>query len=84
MLDSYGRPFSFMLPNGQKRYKSLIGAILTVIAVILVGSYAIYKWQLLLSQEDSRVQDRVVEDASIDPFGRDNGLNFAVGIGNRK
>ena len=83
MLDSYGRPFSFMLPNGQKRYKSLIGTILTVIAVTLVGFYAIYKWQLLLSHEDTNLQVNIVEEASIDAFGRENGLNFAVGIGYR-
>ena len=81
MLDSYGRPFSFMLPNNQKMYKSLIGAILTIIAVTLVGFYAIYKWQLLLSQEDTHVQGTVVEEASIDALGRENGLNFVVGIG---
>lgn len=55
LLDSYGRPFSFMLPNGQKMYKSLIGAILTVIAVTLVAFYAVYKFDLLLSQEETAV-----------------------------
>lgn len=59
LLDSYGRPFSFMLPNGQKMYKSLIGSILTVLAVIIVALYAVYKWDLLLSQEETSVTKNI-------------------------
>lgn len=82
LIDSYGRPFSFMLPNGQKMYKSLIGSILTIVAVTIVALYAIYKWDLLLSQEETFVQTDIEEGgASLEEFSREQGLNFAVGIG---
>ena len=54
-LDLYGRPFVFMLPNKQQRYKSVVGSLLTVINLFIVFVYAIYKVQLLSDKEDSRV-----------------------------
>lgn len=48
LFDSYGRPFNLLLPNGEKFYKSLLGTILTIIAVTLVAFYAVYKWDLLM------------------------------------
>ena len=44
MVDSFGKPFSFMLPNGQKMYRSLVGAVLTVIIIVSILLYALYKW----------------------------------------
>ena len=47
MIDAYGRPFEFILPNGTRRYKTLLGSILTVITVIVAFIYTIYKFQLM-------------------------------------
>ena len=55
MADSFGKPFSFLLPNGQKMYKSLLGAISTMFIVLTVAMYAIYKWQLLIDKDEARI-----------------------------
>ena len=53
IIDAFGRPFYFILPNGAKEYKSLIGSIMTLMTIITVALYAVYKWQLLLDKEET-------------------------------
>ena len=50
-----------MLPNGSKEYKSLVGAILTLLTVITVTLYGIYKWQLLIDKEETSLSQRIEE-----------------------
>ena len=42
-----------MLPGGTKEYKSLVGALFTLITTITVLGYAVYKWQLLLQKDQT-------------------------------
>ena len=51
IIDSFGRPFEFMLPNGSKKYRSLLGSVLTLIIVLVVALYAVYKLQLLIEHD---------------------------------
>ena len=44
LIDSFGKPFTFLLPDGQKSYKSLLGAILTIFIMLTIGLYGVYKW----------------------------------------
>ena len=44
LADTFGRYFTLMLPNGNERYKSLLGSLLNVIRVSAVLVYASYKW----------------------------------------
>ena len=37
-----------MLPNEHRYYKTLVGAVMTLVTVIVVVSYAVYKLQLLI------------------------------------
>ena len=80
IFDSFGRPFVFMLPNGQKMYKSLIGALLTVCAITFVAFYAVYKWDVLVSQEETAVQVTVEENVNTEPFTSNDGFHLAIGI----
>ena len=43
-------------------YRSLLGAILTVVILIVVSFYAIYKWQLLIDKDEARITLKVDED----------------------
>lgn len=67
-----------MLPNGQKRYKSLSGAIFTTIAFIVVSLYAVYKWQLLVEQNQSLIQTKTIQNFFADKddksFGQKDGF----------
>ena len=51
IIDSFGRPFEFFLPNGTKRYKTLSGSILTVVTLLIVLLYTAYKYRLLIERE---------------------------------
>ena len=55
IVDSFGKPFTFLLPDGQKMYRSLLGALLTVFILIVVFFYALYKLQLLIDKEEATV-----------------------------
>ena len=61
-IDSFGMPFSFLLPHGQKMYKSLLGALSTIIIVVTVFSYAVYKWQLLVDKDEARIALNIEEN----------------------
>ena len=83
-IDAFGRPFEFMLPNGTKRYKTLVGTILTVILTILVTLYTVYKVQLLLNNEQVIVtltseENYFVKNEALISSSED-GFNIAVGL----
>ena len=86
IIDSFGRPFEFMLPNGSKKYRSLLGSVLTLIIVLVVALYAVYKWQLLIEKDQvtvsfSKEENYFDETSILDPASR---FNLAVGIYDRK
>lgn len=82
ILDSYGRPFLFMLPNHNQRYKSILGSMCTVFILSIVLIYAIYKYELLVDKEESRIQKTLQENY----FGEDtkftstDGFNVAFAL----
>ena len=83
VIDKFGKPFSFVLPNGAKEYKSLIGSILTLMTVITVCFYGIYKWQLLIEKEETSFSTRIDEGYFNNfnhTFSQDNGFNIALGL----
>lgn len=82
ILDSYGRPFLFMLPNSKQRYKSILGSMCTVFIISVVLIYAVYKYQLLIDKEESRVQ-KTLEENYFDEdhtFSTTQGFNVAFSL----
>ena len=55
VIDMYGRPFYFMLPNLRQKYKSIIGSVCTIFVLAILLAYAIYKFQLLMDKGETRV-----------------------------
>ena len=84
IIDSFGKPFTFLLPDGQKMYRSLLGAILTVFIILTVSFYAIYKWQLLIDKDEARITLTIDEghyNENNSTITRENDkFNIAVGI----
>ena len=84
IIDSFGKPFTFLLPDGQKMYRSLLGAILTVFIILTVSFYAIYKWQLLIDKDEARITLTIDEGyfkENNSTITRENDkFNIAVGI----
>ena len=85
-IDSFGRPFEFMLPNGSKRYKTLSGSILTVVLALLVTLYTAYKLQLLMNHDQVLLMVTTEESFYDDKTAggiissSENGFNVAVGL----
>ena len=46
----------------KKSYKSLLGAILTVLIVLTMAFYAVYKWQILVDREEAVLILNVEDD----------------------
>ena len=72
-----------MLPNGAKEYKSLIGSVMTLLTIITVALYAVYKWQLLVDKEETSLTLKIKEnyyDTRQHVFDQDSGFNIALGI----
>ena len=83
VIDSFGRPFEFMLPNGSKKYRSLVGSIMTLVTVMIVAVYSSYKWQLLIDKEQVTNSQSIDErhfDSSNSILDLESGFNLAVGI----
>ena len=83
IIDKFGQPFRFVLPNGAKEYKSLIGSIMTLITVITVCLYGIYKLQLLIDKEETSFSTRIDEGYFINKnitIDKAYGFNIAVGL----
>ena len=74
-----------MLPNGFKKYKSLSGTILTLVTFIFVLTYAVFKWQTLIEQEEihlfeSRQVDYFFDNDDFAIFSSEDGFNVAFGL----
>ena len=72
----------FMLPNHQQKYKSIIGSLCTIFILSIVLVYAIYKFELLVAKDESRLQT-TVEESYYDEtytFSSSQGFNMAFGI----
>ena len=85
-IDLFGRPFTLMLPNEHRYYKTLVGAVMTLVTVIVVVSYAVYKLQLLIDQVEVRVNLTTINnyfdepDNSENGFGTKDGFSIAAGV----
>ena len=61
-IDQYGEPIQFSL-NGYTRFPSVCGAILTLIASIIVLSYGVNKSIALINFTDSNYMSKIEDDA---------------------
>ena len=83
MIDAYGRPFEFILPNGARRYKTLVGSILTVITVIVAFLYTVYKFQLMNDRDQVNISYTSEEgyfDSNESILSPSSDFNIAFGI----
>ena len=84
IVDMYGNSFSFMLPGGQKKYKSLVGSILTVLTVLGVILYTVYKTAFVFDDSANNVTKTFsyghYNELPDSTFSTANGLKIAIGI----
>ena len=65
ILDVYGRPFDFLLPDGNKKFKSLPGTTFTAITVCLLIFYIGYRSEQLWNRTSYQIVNEV-KDYGID------------------
>ena len=82
VLDIYGRPFQFMLPNSKQKYKSIVGSICTIFVMTMVLIYAVYKFENLVAKDESRVQISIENSYfnETEIFSSKRGFNMAFGL----
>ena len=81
LADTFGRYFTLMLPDGNERYKSMLGSLLNIIRVAAVLVYASYKWIGLKSYSDSDIQTNVQTDYFSSEYVLSSEDGFKVGFG---
>ena len=71
-----------MLPDNNDRYKTQLGACLSVLTIIVMLSFASYKMSVLLTQSDYKVLERSEADyfESTDEFGVAQHFQVAAGL----
>ena len=80
--DLYNKSFTFLMPDGRDRYRTYLGALLSVLTFIIVIAYAGYKFTDLLGYNDYSVMKFELENFydMRDAFGSENGFLLAAGV----
>lgn len=55
-LDLYKVPFMFMMPDGKPMYRTLLGSVLSIITVVVLLSYAVYKSIVMGNLNDYKIK----------------------------
>ena len=50
-LDIYAKPFEYLLPDHQIHYKTHTGAFFSILTILIVLSYAVFKTGNILARE---------------------------------
>ena len=83
-LDLYKKPFSLLSPNGKEAYGTFIGSLFSIVTLVIILSYASYKFLNLINYTDYQIlvsdQENFYSDS--DFFGQEDGFMFAAGITN--
>ena len=82
VLDIYRKPFRLTLPDDQSRYRSLLGAVLTIITLIMTLSYASWKLLTMFEQSEYKIQTHDLENFYDyeEEFGQSEGFAVAATI----
>ena len=81
-LDIYRQPFRLLLPDGHDSYRTLIGALLSILTFLTLLTYGSYKITRLVNFEDYQVGMYTLEDhyAPNATFGSADGFVVAAAI----
>ena len=61
VLDIYGTPFEFILPDNEKKFKTLPGFIATVFTIGALLAYSAYRISLLLDRSNYQILTEVLD-----------------------
>ena len=61
-MDLFRTPFRLIMPGNTDQYRSMLGSIFTIITLMLLLSYASFKFSTLAKYEDYRLMEEVQQD----------------------
>ena len=81
-IDLFDQPFYFMMPDHRDRYRTILGAVLTIITFILILGYGLFKITDLLEYKDFKLLKFEKENFydMREPFTNKDGLMVAAAI----
>ena len=82
-IDIFAQPFRLILPDGENKYRSFLGSLLSLLTAILLVGYGAYKIQELASNSDYKIQiqdQRYYYDAADEFTFEDHGFMIAAAI----
>ena len=59
-FDNYAEVVSFTTMNGQSKFGSWAGAILTLLIIIVTLNYGIHKFYVMIRREDTKHQEKTI------------------------
>ena len=81
-FDLYKQPFRLLLPDRKNEYRTFAGGLLSITTIIVMLLYTIYKFNVLISNYDYKVQLRRMESyySEKDVFSYNDGFRLAAAI----
>ena len=82
VFDLYRVPFNFLLPDHQSSYRTLLGAVLTLITLVTMAAFANYQLMLYFDQSNFEI-NQVRQEYFFKPsegIKNVNGFNVAAAI----
>ena len=81
-LDSFGQPFTFLLPDGGRQFRTVPGAICTIAMTVVILVFASYKAKDLVAMSEYKVNSEVYDHyfGADDKFGEDIGFAVAAAV----
>ena len=83
-VDMFKEPFQLILPDGKGKYRSFVGAVLSIMTLSTVLTYFVYKVNVIINFNDFDVQISDFEQFydTEDVFSHEDGLMIAGGFVN--
>lgn len=81
-LDIYRQPFTLLLPDGKNQYRTVAGSLLSIISVLLIFSYASYKYTKMVSLQNYKTHTMELDDffGPTEGFTAGDGFLVAAGV----
>ena len=80
-LDLYRQPFHLQLPDGQNEYRTRLGAVLSILTIVLLLAYGIYKTVSLIGLSyEIMLTTLDYEYGYEDGLSQANGFCIAAGV----
>ena len=81
-MDLYNKPFYFLLPSGDPKHRTVCGAFVSILIIIVILSYASYKFLDMYNYGDYKLYTSLEENyfTELDALKSSDGFSLAAGV----